>query len=426
ATLTSAQFGWIKPAGSPATGEGSLQFVDDGVELQSVKIDGDAISVDGKVKLDKQGRLLSAEFPAFRLEGAADLALSAIRQPGGRLSMTVIGDYLNGASFAEGILDMGGASAAPAQQDVDAAVTARIERVDMRGGVPFTDASFDYRRKGDMIEAFAFSAMGPNHKPVSLNLKPTGEESGLEQAVVARSDDIGSLLAGIFGIGSVKDGEGVLEFVFTPGDEGARGPAGTFQARNLRIVRAPLLAKVFAAGSLTGLADLMNGQGIEIANAYSKFSVVDGVVDLEIARATGPSVGMTAQGRFDLSGERDVDLDGAVAPAYGVNSLLGKTPIIGDLFVNREGEGLLALSYQVSGPASEPRVSVNPLSALTPGVFRRMFEEVRPDLAPADQGSNAPAATDAAPPPDSSFSDNSSSDLAAPVFTIDQPPPVEQ
>jgi hypothetical protein len=224
--------------------------------------------------------------------------------------------------------------------------------------------------------------MGPNRKPVSINLKATGENSGREQAVEARSDDIGSLFEGIFGIGSVIGGEGVLEFVFTPGGGSGEGPVGKLEARKLRIVGAPLLAKIFAAGSLTGLADLMNGQGIEVANAYSKFSVVDGIVDVEIARATGPSVGMTAQGRFGLTGDRAVDLDGAVAPAYGVNSLLGKTPLIGDLFVNREGEGLLALSYQVSGPASEPRVSVNPLSALAPGVFRRMFEDVRPDLIP--------------------------------------------
>ena len=69
-----------------------------------------------------------------------------------------------------------------------------------------------------------------------------------------------------------------------------------------------------------------------------------------------------------------IALKGAVAPAYGVNSLLGKAPVIGGLFVSRKGEGLLALSYDVGGPASEPRVTVNPLSAFTPGVFRRMFE----------------------------------------------------
>ncbi|NWG91879.1 MAG: hypothetical protein HXY21_05155 [Parvularculaceae bacterium] len=63
-----------------------------------------------------------------------------------------------------------------------------------------------------------------------------------------------------------------------------------------------------------------------------------------------------------------------MAPAYQINSFLGKAPLIGDLFVNRKGEGLLALSYEVEGAAAEPRVTVNPLSALAPGVLRRMFE----------------------------------------------------
>jgi hypothetical protein len=95
---------------------------------------------------------------------------------------------------------------------------------------------------------------------------------------------------------------------------------------------------------------------------------------LREARATGPSVGITAEGQFALEGDRAIELRGAVAPAYQVNSFLGKAPLIGDLFVNRKGEGLLALSYEVEGEPAEPRVTVNPLSALAPGVLRRMFE----------------------------------------------------
>jgi hypothetical protein len=109
------------------------------------------------------------------------------------------------------------------------------------------------------------------------------------------------------------------------------------------------------------------------------FSLDKGRVRVSKARATGPSVGLTAQGSFGLGGAGDFNLSGAVAPAYGVNSILGRAPVIGDLFVNRKGEGLVAISYTIDGPVAEPRVTVNPLSALAPGVLRRMFETGRDD-----------------------------------------------
>ena len=57
-----------------------------------------------------------------------------------------------------------------------------------------------------------------------------------------------------------------------------------------------------------------------------------------------------------------------------MNSFLGGLPIIGDLFVSRQGEGMFAPSYSVRGTFSKARVSLNPVSAFTPGVLRRIFE----------------------------------------------------
>ena len=50
-----------------------------------------------------------------------------------------------------------------------------------------------------------------------------------------------------------------------------------------------------------------------------------------------------------------------------------KIPILGRLLVGREGEGLFAVTYTMKGDLKDPRVVVNPLSALAPGFLRRMF-----------------------------------------------------
>jgi hypothetical protein len=72
-----------------------------------------------------------------------------------------------------------------------------------------------------------------------------------------------------------------------------------------------------------------------------------------------------------------------VAPAYAINSILGNVPIIGPLF-GGGSQGLFAANYRVSGPSNDPDVTVNPLSALAPGILRQLFAPIV-GLAPVPQ-----------------------------------------
>jgi hypothetical protein len=56
-----------------------------------------------------------------------------------------------------------------------------------------------------------------------------------------------------------------------------------------------------------------------------------------------------------------------------VNRILGEIPILGPILVGGKGEGIVAVVYGINGPLSDPRVSVNPLSVLTPGFLRGIF-----------------------------------------------------
>ena len=368
AALVSAPLGWVKPAGVKAEGTATILYAKTGNEISQFSLEAEGAKINGAASFDAGGAVRGFDIPVFALKDAADLSFSGARGEDGVLAIAVDGAYLNAGELIRTFIDKGSGEGAKAATKL----TARIDRIDMRGGAHYADAKLDFDRSADHIENLHFSATGEQGAPLSVDLKPAAAEGG-ELAIEAASDDVGSMLAAIFGLSSVKGGTGRLDFAFTPGAEDAPR-IGALEAHNLRVVKAPLLAKIFAAGSLTGLSDLMNGEGIELKNAMARFAIENGSVRIREARATGPSVGITAQGAFGLEGDRTIALNGAVAPAYGVNSLLGKTPVIGGLFVNRKGEGLLALSYDVGGPAAEPRVTVNPLSAFTPGVFRRMFE----------------------------------------------------
>jgi hypothetical protein len=307
------------------------------------------------------------DVPTFELKDAVDVAIRGGRDASGVLSLSIDGKRLNAAEMIRKSIDEGFGGG---EARTPISLSARIDQVDFRGGVSYRDAKLDFARSSDGIDTLSLNAKGETGKPLSIEMKAPADG---DQLLSAKSDDIGALLGGLFAMSSVKGGYGELDFKFAPGVKNAPR-AGMLEAHDIRVVKAPLLAKIFAAGSLTGLADLVNGEGIELQNARAGFSFENGVLRISEARATGPSVGITAAGAYLLEEGRTISLKGAVAPAYQVNSFLGKAPVIGDLFVNRKGEGLLALSYDVDGPVSEPRVTVNPLSALAPGVLRRMFE----------------------------------------------------
>ena len=105
--------------------------------------------------------------------------------------------------------------------------------------------------------------------------------------------------------------------------------------------------------------------------------------------AFGESLGITANGWIDIDRDR-LELQGTVAPAYLINSLLGNIPIIGQL-LGGGSQGLIAANYRLSGPTSDPAVAVNPLSALAPGVLRQLFAPLVGFPSAATAGGSEPA-----------------------------------
>lgn len=141
-----------------------------------------------------------------------------------------------------------------------------------------------------------------------------------------------------------------------------------FRARNV-----PVLASLFSLASLSGIADTLSGEGIKFRKLQSNFVVNNGKLTIDDGRMHGPAVGLTMQGDYDFS-RGDIDVGGTLVPAYSINSFFGKIPLVGRILASREGEGLVGIGYRISGTDGKASALVNPLSVLTPGVFRRIFE----------------------------------------------------
>lgn len=149
--------------------------------------------------------------------------------------------------------------------------------------------------------------------------------------------------------------------------------SGTVKVSDYRVRNAPLLTRVLSIMALTGILDAMTGEGLSFKELSIPFIQHDGEITIAGAKATGNSLGFTASGNI-YSHADVINLQGTVVPAYAVNSLLGKIPLLGNLLVGTEdGGGIFAANFSITGPIEDPKTSVNALSALAPGILRNLF-----------------------------------------------------
>lgn len=159
---------------------------------------------------------------------------------------------------------------------------------------------------------------------------------------------------------------------------------GRLEVDNFKVVNAPTLARILTLGSLTGIVNLLNGEGITFTQTVVPFKWEDKTLELREARAVG-TIGITLEGVVDTK-EDKVDLNGTLVPARTLNAVLEKIPIIGQVLVGKKGEGVFAVTYGVNGPVENPKIVVNPASMLAPGILRRMFTSGQGQ----DQGATPP------------------------------------
>ena len=148
---------------------------------------------------------------------------------------------------------------------------------------------------------------------------------------------------------------------------------GKIQIKGYRITRAPALAHVLSIMALTGIIEALEGDGLAFSTLDIPFVLGPGWMKIKNARAFGTSLGFTASGTVYTYADV-VDINGTVIPAYAINSALGHIPVLGEIFTSGEkGGGVFAANYTMSGSTDNPKVTVNPLSALTPGFLRNIF-----------------------------------------------------
>nr|HMN51852.1 AsmA-like C-terminal region-containing protein [Xanthobacteraceae bacterium] len=164
----------------------------------------------------------------------------------------------------------------------------------------------------------------------------------------------------------------------TPTQDGAPQD-GIVSVRNFQIVGEPNLDRLISSTpqdlgdrSTQGQRNQPTGGAVQFIRMRVDFTRTPGRFAIREGLIFGPAIGATVDGVLDYANNA-VQLRGTYVPAYGLNNFFGQLPVVG-LFLGGPKEGLLALTFEIAGPASRPILRVNPMSMAAPGFFRKIFE----------------------------------------------------
>ena len=87
----------------------------------------------------------------------------------------------------------------------------------------------------------------------------------------------------------------------------------------------------------------------------------------------GNELGASAEGLIRKA-DGAIDITGTIIPAYGINAAVGNIPLLGEIFTGGKGQGIFGLTFALSGSMANPKIQYNPISAIAPGIFRKIFE----------------------------------------------------
>ncbi|WP_299165568.1 DUF3971 domain-containing protein [uncultured Tateyamaria sp.] len=371
--LSSPPLGWRKAAGT--AGQLSISGTLGATPtVDALRLDAPGLKATGAITLTPGGGLERARFSQVEvgqwLRAPVDLVGRGRNPPG----VVVRGGVLDLRQA-----DFGGSGSGTGGQQGGGPITLTLDRLQITDSISLTGLEGQFNMTRGLDGEFRAQVNGGT--VVRGQVLPQNGRS----AIRIRSDDAGGVAASA---GILKQARGgALSLTLLP--VGAASFDGTLEVTETRITDAPAIAALLNAVSIIGLLEQMRGSGIHFQEVEAAFRLTPSTMALTRASATGPSMGLSMDGTYDVT-RSVLDMQGVISPLFLLNG-------IGSI-LTRKGEGLIGFNYRLRGPVTDPRVQVNPLSALTPGMFREIFRAPAPELPQVEGDAAAPVQPEAFAP----------------------------
>ena len=239
----------------------------------------------------------------------------------------------------------------PESLDIDVA----LDRLTLTKDWPFTPVKVHIQRQGFLYKKLDFYLQGKDRFYVRLNEKNRliGGTENLGD-IFKRLGATDRLLGGSVDITGKQERQGGIKAVIELKDMTLKDSGFFMQAL-----------------TILGIVDAFRGKELEFTEGEIPLELTpQQSLFIQDGYIAGRNLGVTFTGRLSL---KKIALSGSVIPAYALNSLPGKIPLIGALFRDSSKGGIFGVKYDVTGSPTNTSVSFNPLSSVAPGILGRFF-----------------------------------------------------
>jgi AsmA-like C-terminal region/Protein of unknown function len=394
AELVLENVAWRKPPGRAAIFQFDLGKGPQGrTELQNVKLAGDDVAVEGWMALGPDNKLREFFFPEFSVNVVTRLEVQGKLRPDNVWEVKAKGPTYDGKDLFRSLFNVGQLTERPVPPTKEKAGLELIAEIDNVIGYSETSlrgVRAKVARRADKMTALEVRGTLDGGKPFVAELRT--EAGG--RRLMAQSSDAGQTLRLVGFYPNAAGGELKLETNLD--GKGAADKTGTLWVTKFAVLGDPIVSEVVQSGdgsqpAIATRAGPRRGvarERIEFDRLRLPFSVGHGQFVMTEASIIGPLHGAQIRGKIDFK-TRTLNVGGTYVPVSGLNSAIGSIPVLGQLLAGPRGEGVFGMTYAVNGPINDPQVIVNPLSLVTPGILREIFQmtpenpKVQPRAEPA-------------------------------------------
>ncbi len=361
--------GLTKAPGKPAKASFNLTKRGDGVALDQFVFDAGPTQAQGVIELAKDGAFRAARLAPVRLSPGDDLKIDVSRGSDAT-KIVARGANFDARPMLGALMRSGGdkppaASGKSMADDIDLDFKAPI--VTGHGKQILSNAELRFESRGGRPRAVSLTGnFGREDLAVALNRNST-----IAPQLDVSTNDAGSFLSFLDIYRKMENG--VLNANVQLGQNRADG---ALAIRDFYVKGEPTIRQLMAQSGVSRADERGNMRfdpdSVRVGRLQSNFTWSGGKLSLREGVMSGPEIGLTFDGFIDFPRDR-LDLSGSYVPAYALNSLLSNIPVLGVVIAGGQHEGIFALNYRVTGSLAAPTVNVNPLSAIAPGLMRKIM-----------------------------------------------------
>jgi hypothetical protein len=355
--------GWVKLPGKSSHATFNVVPKAQSTRFEDIVIDGGGASIKGSLEVDQNGELINVNFPTYSPSEGDKTTLKAERGQDGVVRVTMRGDVFDARGFLKSAISGKEPDAKGKAKNIDFDLDLKLGAVAGFNGEAMRGADVKFSRRGGTVKTLTLNGKLGRDTPVTAEMRSRAQGQGRD-VIYLETNDAGAFFRFTDTYSKVIGGK--LQLAMDPPTVEPSAKEGLINVFDFSVKGEASLDRM-AAGGPVGVQN-----GVSFSRLRAEFTRLNGQLTVREGVVKGPTIGATIEGSIDFPGNQ-VRMSGTFVPMYGLNNMFGQIPIVG-LFMGGSNEGLIGVTYEVVGTPDKPTLRVNPISAIFPGVSRKIWE----------------------------------------------------